>query len=198
MAIQDRPITTPIQRTSLNLAAKRVAAKLSVFVAGPFIDKTWTDAELSEQSAATRLRLAIKTIVEEKFQHQAVFGEHRGVNEMAEEHFGSQTSAAIAEIAMLGDCDAVIIIPASVGSFCELGAWSTREDFCRKLLVIANEKYRKDQSYINLGTFRMAVNNGASIAWCDLENEGEVIGHVEAFVRRAHDKVMMRLVNNGR
>lgn len=196
MSLAPKPFTTPIQRTALNLAAKRLAQKLSVFVAGPLIEKGWGQAELDERPAS-KLRLWIKTFVEDQLQHHVIFGEHRGVSEIGDEHFGTQASFAITEMALVNDAHAIVIVPASAGSFCELGTWSAREHLCPKLLIIADEKFETDNSYLRLGTLRMAVNNGATVAWCDYNDPDTVAKHVHAFVQRAHDRVMAKLVDRG-
>ena len=116
---------------------------------------------------------------------------------MGAEQFGTQASFAIAEYVLVNDAHAIIMIPASPGSFCELGSWSISEDLCRKMLVIADKQYSEDISYLRLGTLRMAINHGATVAWCDMENNTEVMGHVGAFVQAAHDRLMVRLVTRG-
>ncbi len=198
MEATNKPYTNPIQRTALNLAAKRLAQKLSVFVAGPFVDKTWSENDLAGQSAATRARLDTKTYIEDILQHSVVFGEHRGVPEIGDENFGSQASIAITEYALANDCEAIVIFPASVGSFCELGSWSVNESFCQKMLIIADVTYEKDRSYMNLGTLRMAANHGASIFWWNLEDIPKIREVVHEFVQRAHDRAMVRVVTRGR
>jgi hypothetical protein len=193
-----KPFTTRIQRTALNLAAKRVAQTLSVFVAGPLVDKDWTADQLAQRCAATRARLEIKVFIEDVLQHEVVFGEHRGIPEMGDANFGSQASIAIAEFALANDCEAIVIFPASVGSFCELGTWSVDEHLCQKMIIFADKKYQNDRSYMNLGTLRMAVNYGAVLHWCDLEDVSSIKGDVATFVQKAHDRIMVKAVTRGR
>lgn len=196
MSLALKPITTPIQSTALRLAAKRLASRLSVFVAGPLIEKGWGAEELNSRPAS-KLRLTVKDHVEGELQHEVIFGEHRGVAEMGDEHFGSQSSFAIAEMALVNDVDAIVIIPASAGSFCELGTWSLVSNLCSKMLIIADKQFDSDQSYLRLGTLRMAVNGGATVAWCDYSDGDAVNAHVSEFISRVHDKVMVRMVTRG-
>lgn len=193
-----KPFTTRIQRTALDLAARRVAQTLSVFVAGPLVNKDWTAEQLAARCAATRARLEMKNFIEDNLQHEVVFGEHRGVPEMGDASFGSQSSIAIAEFALANDCEAIVIFPASVGSFCELGTWSVDENICRKMLIVADKQYQNDRSYMNLGTLRMAVNYGARLFWVDLEDLDKIREEVSEFVRGAHDRVMVKAVTRGR
>lgn len=196
MSTAHKPYTTPIQRTALGLAAKRLAQKLSVFVAGPLIDKTWTSADLDSRPAS-KLRLHIKDFVETQLQHHVIFGEHRGVSELGQEQFGSQASFALTEMALVEDSHAIVIVPASAGSFCELGAWSAQERICPRLLIIADKKFESDESYLRLGTLQMAINQGATVAWHDYNDLKGAEALVQKFVHRAHDKLMARLVTRG-
>ncbi|WP_133244887.1 hypothetical protein [Caulobacter radicis] len=194
MSPSSKPFTKPIQRVKLNLAVTRLAQELDVFVAGPFIDKNWTAEELVKQSAATRARLAVKDFIESDLQHRVVLGEHRGVDEIGSSAFGDHTSFAIAELALVRECEAIVIFPSSVGSFCELGAWSLSEHICRKMLIIPEKKFENEVSYLNIGTLRMAASNGASIIWRDLEDLESIMGDVRRFVGFAHDRAMVRSV----
>lgn len=50
--------------------------------------------------------------------------------------------------------DEIIIIVESVGTFCELGAFSFSQDLVNKLYVLNDEKHRDDKSFINRGPIR--------------------------------------------
>ncbi|WP_240196262.1 retron St85 family effector protein [Salmonella enterica] len=47
--------------------------------------------------------------------------------------------------------DLIILIPESHGSFAELGAFSTRKELAEKMLVLQQNKYKADKSFINHG-----------------------------------------------
>lgn len=50
--------------------------------------------------------------------------------------------------------DEIIIIVESVGTFCELGAFSFSQDLINKLYIINDKKHEKDKSFINRGPVR--------------------------------------------
>ena len=57
--------------------------------------------------------------------------------------------------------DEIIIIVESVGTFCELGAFSFSKDLVDKLYIINDEQHREDKSFINRGPIRK-INDSRS------------------------------------
>lgn len=57
--------------------------------------------------------------------------------------------------------DEIIIIVESVGTFCELGAFSFSENLVNKLYVINDEEHKEDKSFINRGPIRK-INSSRS------------------------------------
>lgn len=55
----------------------------------------------------------------------------------------------------------LIIIVESVGTFCELGAFSFSKDLVDKLYIINDEQHREDKSFINRGPIRK-INDSRS------------------------------------
>ena len=47
--------------------------------------------------------------------------------------------------------DAIVLIPASEGSFAELGLFSLNEEICKKTLLLLDHDHSRAQSFINLG-----------------------------------------------
>lgn len=74
--------------------------------------------------------------------------------------------------------DAIILVPESPGSFAELGAFSNNEMLAKKMLVIANRKYKKQKSFINYGPFRLIRDSKTgkvmNINYSDLTNSNEM------------------------
>lgn len=51
--------------------------------------------------------------------------------------------------------DAIVLFPESPGSFAELGAFSNNKKLAKKMVVVANKKFRSDKSFINYGPNRL-------------------------------------------
>jgi hypothetical protein len=186
-------LTTPIELTDLSLASAKASQKLRVFVAGPYIRKDWDAAERQNRDASALLRIELVDYVESHMQHTAVLGEHRGVVEVGDRRFGSRSSAAITEIEMVRrTCQAVVIIPSSPGSFCELGAWALYEDVCRKLLILSDANFEGKEGYLNLGVLRTAADFGAIITWIDYRDHDKAKEEVYRHLSRIEDITLVK------
>lgn len=66
--------------------------------------------------------------------------------------------------------DSIILLVESPGSFCELGAFAyTGKLFNDKLIIIIDEKYKDDKSFIMSGPVAKAKKDGAKIVFAPLE-----------------------------
>jgi hypothetical protein len=57
--------------------------------------------------------------------------------------------------------DAIVLFPESPGSFAELGAFSNNEHLARKMVVVGNNKFKSDKSFINYGPNRLVKASGS-------------------------------------
>ena len=189
-----QPTTRPIKEIALQTAVTRLSQQLTFFVAGPEIKKDSSDVEMLTYPIASQVRLKVYKHVSEQLQHHVIFGEHKGVKEIGDDLYGSQSSFALTELDMAQgeSCSGIIIIPASVGSFCELGAWSQYEGLCRKMLIVSDAKYKGDNSYFRLGAVKMATDVGAKLAWHDFSDIEGILSSVNGFVQIQHDLALRR------
>tara|TARA_R110002049_G_scaffold309186_1_gene518209 strand:- start:23333 stop:24238 length:906 start_codon:yes stop_codon:yes gene_type:complete len=51
--------------------------------------------------------------------------------------------------------DSIVLCPESPGSFAELGAFSNNEHLARKMIVVSNQKFKSDKSFVNYGPNRL-------------------------------------------
>jgi len=71
-------------------------------------------------------------------------------------------------LAEVSDC--IILFVESMGSACELGAFTFEEKlFMEKLILVLNEKYKDDDSFINHGPIAKAKKNNTPIVYADLD-----------------------------
>lgn len=69
--------------------------------------------------------------------------------------------------------DAIILFVESPGSYCELGAFAyDNKLFSDKLMIIIDEKYKTEKSFIMTGPTAKARNNGAKVIYAKLEDVG--------------------------
>ena len=66
--------------------------------------------------------------------------------------------------------DSIILLVESPGSFCELGAFAyTEKLFNDKLIIIIDEKYKNDKSFIMSGPVAKVRKDGAKVVFAPLE-----------------------------
>jgi hypothetical protein len=73
--------------------------------------------------------------------------------------------------------DAIVLFPESPGSFAELGAFSNNEELAKKMVVVANKKFKSDKSFINYGPNRLIKSSKTgkitNISYEHLSDENE-------------------------
>lgn len=69
--------------------------------------------------------------------------------------------------------DSIILFVESPGSFCELGAFAYAEKlFSDKLIIVIDEKYRGDTSFIITGPTAKAIKDGSKVIYAPLDGTG--------------------------
>jgi hypothetical protein len=190
------PYTRPITAVDLQMALTKNVSPIKVFVAGPYIEKTWSAEQRAAQPAAAILRI---TLIEEieAMQHVVVIGEHRGVLEVGDARLRSRSSPLVTEIALAREADAIVVIPSSPGSFSELGSWVMKEELCRKMLILADVAYKDRPGYVNLGVYKTAMDQSAKLIWIDYGDGKAALAEVSAHLDNIEDAVLARSIMNG-
>ena len=86
--------------------------------------------------------------------------------------------------------DSIILLVESPGSFCELGAFSySHRLFTEKLMIIIDEKYKNDKSFIMSGPVAKAKKEGAKVVFASLE--GALLDSIE--LRTTLDELIEQL-----
>lgn len=80
---------------------------------------------------------------------------------------------------------AVVLIVESAGALVELGAFSNHEKLARKLVVIVDQKYERDRSFVNLGPVRLLRQK----KWGKVIYHGLSGGDIPKLVRLVCDSV---------
>ncbi|MDR7088228.1 hypothetical protein [Cellvibrio fibrivorans] len=135
--------------------------KFVVFLCGPSLD-------LASSDNAAALRKCIKEKLEaENF--DVVLGEDDGLEALRKKFSGMAHDNELQFIQ--NHSNAVILIAASVGSFCELGLFSHQHVHAnaRKtdFILIMDEAYKDDVSYMNEGPAKAIDTFGGQLVHCD-------------------------------
>lgn len=90
-----------------------------------------------------------------------------------EDSFGSNIDLLTFEEFLAEVSDAIILFVESPGSFCELGAFAYAEKlFSDKLIIVIDEEYKDDKSFIITYPAAKAKKDGAKIIYAPLNGTG--------------------------
>ena len=68
--------------------------------------------------------------------------------------------------------DIIILFLESMGTASELGAFSTLDELAQKMIILIDDQYENDKSFINDGPVKKIIDltNPSSVIYCDLDN----------------------------
>ena len=90
-----------------------------------------------------------------------------------EDNFDSNIDLLTFEDFLAEVSDSIILFVESPGSFCELGAFAYAEkQFSDKLIIVIDEKYKGDKSFIITGPTSKALKDGARVIYAPLGGTG--------------------------
>lgn len=112
----------------------------------------------------------------------SVLGEITGLINASKRRLGAGHNLCDYESFLVEKMDAVVIIPASPGSYAELGLFSLVDDVCSKSLVLFKKGPSSRRSFLNLGTRRAYRNRGATIRNVDYADVDEAWKEVRQFL----------------
>lgn len=175
----------------LKLEGEFASTSLRVFLAGPYLG---ADAE---EQAPSSIRHDLYIHLKTKTNHDVALGEHDSISKSARKFFKRNGFIAASELDCARLADAIIVDASNIGAFCELGAWSTQEDLCSKMLIFADKKFEKEKSYFRIGTLSMAESHGAIVRWIDFTKMDSARRPAIQFLKARKEKVIVKKVIEG-
>ena len=118
-----------------------------------------------------------------------IVAEHPQVDEAGKEGLGELFDLTRWELRIASDSEVVVIIPASPGSFAELGLFSMRSKICPKMLVLFHTDFENDDSYLQQGPKKAAQTRHAKIVFIDYSDFDEAWAKVSSFIQLAKAKM---------
>ena len=92
---------------------------------------------------------------------------------MWEDNFNSSIDLLTFEEFLAEVSDTIILLAESPGTFCELGAFAYAEKlFSSKLIIVIDERYKAEKSFINTGPVAKAKKDGAKVISAPLKGTG--------------------------
>jgi hypothetical protein len=188
-----------LSREKIDLAAEKAKTDVRIFVGGPFIEPNNKRAPARTlYDGASHLRYKICRHISDGTNDHVSIGENAKLIEVYKGHFGSLYDASTLEVNHVRDhCDAVIIIPSSPGSFCELGYFSAVDEITRKMLILLNKKFERKPGYLHFGPATQAKLNGATVEtvdYGDIRGSLEVVMEFVEFIRSKKLSMRHRVV----
>lgn len=177
-------------------AAKDNAVRLSeeycVFLAGPFI-RVDEPPEHSDNAATSASKLRYFLYHELTALGFIVYlGEDVELRTVGEQHYGVHGNAVVHERHYITHhVDAIIVLPSSPGSFCEIGDWAWVKPICEDMIVIIDKKHEGKNNYINDGIVKLAKNNHANIEYISYRRRKHVIDAVKSFLDSVAQRMRM-------
>lgn len=168
--------------------ANAADTSLNIFLAGPFIElnaETVPQVKKKRTIILSQIRNLIQkaTRSNDKFSeaqllrlnlyknleclgHIIYLGEDQALRQNGKKNFGDKSNAVFYERQYIKEhTDAVIVLPSSPGSFCEIGDWASDKIICPTMLVIIDKKYKGEPSYINDGIALAAQHFRAKVVY---------------------------------
>lgn len=179
------PAAKTLKVAELRDRITRIKEDRHVFLAGPFIRPQEPISHPdNKKTIATKLRYHLYNWLTD-YDFEVYLGEDERLRNGAQPHYGELNNASVYERHFIKHTStAVILLPSSAGSFCELGDWVTSETVCRKMLVVIDKKHAGRPNYINSGPAIFAKNNQAQIEYINYRRKSEVENTCRSFLER--------------
>ncbi|WP_141468059.1 hypothetical protein [Pelagimonas varians] len=162
-----------------------------VFLAGPYIEPE--DKSKSSQSVASVLRFELFHSLS-KEGYTVSLGEYHELIDSYKEELGPHHNAAAAELDHAQEvASLVIMIPDSPGSFAEIGAFSMKEDICKKMIILSDVTHEKSDGYLNTGPVKCAESLGSEVVYVDYKEVADCFSIVKKFSDRVKSKLILKL-----
>lgn len=152
------------------------ATPVDVLVLGPS-----TDAEKLSLEARLRSEILLRC---SEF-GASVKGEHAELIAAAKAKMGAGYNLCTYELKLAELVDLIVFVPASPGSFAELGLFASQEATAPKSILLFSQDYKDATSYIMLGPKRAFEMRGATVEYVDYQ---EVEG-TWTIVRQAIERI---------
>jgi hypothetical protein len=190
------PTLTPRIRRRLEAdrfqrAAQTTKIDFIVFLAGPFIEPD--DESQSKFSNAAELRFRLFHLLQD-LDCEVTLGEYKELIDSYQGELGPLNNSAIAEMTHAQDlASMVVMIPASPGSFAELGAFSMKPDICSKMIILSDVKHQDSVGYVNTGPVILAKSLGAEIAYVDFDDVESCFAVVKSFSSLVRNRILLNM-----
>jgi hypothetical protein len=79
-------------------------------------------------------------------------------------------------------CGAIVILPSSPGSFCEMGLFATSKEISKKTLAVVHAEYQKAPSFFRNGLVRIFQQREGRCIYESYRDKTAIVGWIEEFI----------------
>jgi len=167
-------------------AEDEASVRLRAMVLGP---------NLTGTTAGSLLRKAIIERCRDEGIQLAVPPEEPHLIRYAKKLQGPTYNLCSYELRLANECDMIVILPDSPGSFAEFGFFAWYDSGCAKSLVLIDRQHKDGKSFISHGPKRASNQRGATIKYIDY---AQVDDAVAAVLQYATKKRALRMDQRAR
>lgn len=128
----------------------------------------------------------------------AVKGEHRSLQAAARRAAKAGYNLCTFERDLALSSDLIIIVPASPGSYAELGLFAFEDEIVRKTVILFDENFKKDKSFLRYGPRKMYKDWKATIYDVNYSDIDSVWKKVEKEIQKARQRIRIQGKRSGR
>ena len=170
--------------------AARAAEEFDVFLAGPYIITAEpASSAVNDANDASRLRYFLYHSLVARG-HTIYLGEDTELRQTGDAQYGAYNNAVLYERHYIKNhSDALITLPSSPGSFCEIGDWVSQRSLCEDMLILIDKQYEGKINYINEGVVKFAKTNHATVYYHSYADKDGVLGICDTFMESVAAKI---------
>lgn len=190
MAKPTPTLSRKLEAATMMRASKALDNPFIVFLAGPYIDPD--DEAKSNGSPASILRFQLFHRLQSSG-FEVSLGEYQQLIDSYKDELGEHHNAAVAEIKHAEEiASLVVMIPASTGSFAEIGAFSNWPVICDKMIILADADHSTSTGYLNTGPVAQAKSLGSRVENVDYTKVEECFETVKAHSESVKTKFLLK------
>ena len=174
---------------------RKLAESIEIGVASTPVDVLVMGPNLEERSLAAVLRRRI--IQEANSYGTNIRPEHEELISVASKRLGAGHHLTAYEMHLVEVSHLVVMIPASPGSFCELGLFSSYRCASEKMLILVSDQFRGSRSYVADGPLTAAKQNGAQVTHVDYGDPDSACKFVKTRVEEVRTDLIMKSLRQG-
>lgn len=110
------------------------------------------------------------------------FGESPGIFESWDKIRGPMDHGKMEFDHALVACGAIVILPSSPGSFCEMGLFATSKEISQKTLAVVHSEYKNAASFFRKGLVRIFQQRGGHCVYESYRDKSVAMNAVEEFI----------------